>query len=61
MHNKRKTPPHDRAFVGFFSGAMGLDLGLEAAGLEPLAANEFDPIICIGGHYAVDVPVLQDR
>lgn len=25
---------------------MGLDLGLEAAGLNPLAANEFDPIIC---------------
>lgn len=25
---------------------MGLDLGLEAAGLDPLAVNEFDPIIC---------------
>ena len=42
----RKSSLRDRAFVSFFSGAMGLDLGLEAAGLDPLAANEFDPVIC---------------
>src|SRR5690349_19650195 len=29
-------------FVSFFSGALGLDLGLERAGLTPLAANELD-------------------
>lgn len=33
-------------FIGFFSGALGLDSGLEAAGLESLAANEFDPTAC---------------
>ena len=33
---KKKSSPRDRAFMSFFSGAMGLDLGLEAAGLEPL-------------------------
>ncbi len=33
-------------FVSFFSGALGLDLGLERAGLRPLAVNEFDPIAC---------------
>ena len=29
-------------FVSFFSGALGLDLGLEQAGLTPLAASEID-------------------
>ena len=29
-------------FVSFFAGARGLDLGLEQAGLECIAANEFD-------------------
>ena len=33
-------------FIGFFSGALGLDLGLESAGLTSIAANEFDPIAC---------------
>ena len=33
-------------FIGFFSGALGLDSGLELAGLESLAANEFDPTAC---------------
>lgn len=32
----------ERGFVSFFSGALGLDLGLEQAGLRPLLANEFD-------------------
>lgn len=30
----------------FFSGAMGLDLGLEAAGLHPSLAVEIEPIFC---------------
>ena len=30
----------------FFTGAMGLDLGLEAAGLHPTLANEIDPTYC---------------
>ncbi len=29
-------------YVSFFSGALGLDLGLERAGLRPLAFNEVD-------------------
>jgi DNA (cytosine-5)-methyltransferase 1 len=36
----------NRQFISFFSGALGLDLGLEAAGLECLAANEMDPVAC---------------
>lgn len=30
----------DRGFVSFFSGALGLDLGLERVGLIPLSMNE---------------------
>lgn len=30
----------------FFTGAMGLDLGLAKAGLHPTLANEIDPIFC---------------
>ena len=30
----------------FFAGAMGLDLGLELAGLTPTLANEINPIYC---------------
>jgi DNA (cytosine-5)-methyltransferase 1 len=33
-------------FISFFSGARGLDLGLERAGWDCLAANEFDRIVC---------------
>lgn len=36
----------DRKFISFFSGALGLDLGLKAAGLKCLAVNEIDPVIC---------------
>jgi DNA (cytosine-5)-methyltransferase 1 len=32
--------------LSLFSGAMGLDLGLEAAGLEVAAAVELDPVAC---------------
>jgi DNA (cytosine-5)-methyltransferase 1 len=33
-------------FISFFAGARGLDLGLEMAGWECLAANEFDKVAC---------------
>jgi DNA (cytosine-5)-methyltransferase 1 len=39
MRSKRK-------FISFFSGACGLDIGLEAAGLDCLAVNEIDPVAC---------------
>lgn len=35
-----------REIWSFFSGAMGLDLGLEAAGLAPTLAVEIDPTFC---------------
>src|SRR5882672_702759 len=37
---------NSRSYLSFFSGALGLDIGLERAGLHPLAVNEFDPVIC---------------
>jgi DNA (cytosine-5)-methyltransferase 1 len=37
---------NERHYLSFFSGALGLDIGLERAGLRPLAVNEFDPVIC---------------
>jgi DNA (cytosine-5)-methyltransferase 1 len=30
----------------FFTGAMGLDLGLEKAGLKPTLGIEIDPVFC---------------
>lgn len=33
-----------RKYISFFSGALGLDLGLEQAGFEALSVNEIDPI-----------------
>lgn len=41
---KPKMRTGDYRFVSFFSGALGLDLGLEAAGLTCVAANEIDPV-----------------
>lgn len=38
---KRRKPPKMRA-LSFFSGAMGLDLGLERAGIETILTCEFD-------------------
>ena len=32
--------------MSFFSGALGLDLGLEAAGLEPVSYNEIEKRFC---------------
>lgn len=46
MPSRNKRRDAKRGFVSFFSGALGLDLGLEKAGLVPLAANEFDPVAC---------------
>lgn len=36
----------DRKFLSFFSGALGLDIGLKKAGLHCLAVNDVDPIAC---------------
>jgi DNA (cytosine-5)-methyltransferase 1 len=36
-------PTTNKSYISFFSGALGLDLGLEKAGLVPLAVNEIDP------------------
>jgi len=33
-------------YLSFFSGALGLDLGLEKAGLNPVMFNEFNPTAC---------------
>jgi DNA (cytosine-5)-methyltransferase 1 len=35
-----------RKFISFFSGAQGLDIGLERAGLKCLAATDFDSAAC---------------
>lgn len=35
-----------RKYLSFFSGVLGLDLGFEAAGLDCLSINEFDPAAC---------------
>lgn len=35
-----------RYFISFFSGAQGLDIGLERAGLSCLAVNDFDSAAC---------------
>ncbi len=38
-------PPRPK-FVSFFAGGRGLDLGLERAGLQCIAANEYDKMAC---------------
>ena len=43
---KLAVSDHRREVWSFFTGAMGLDLGLEAAGLQPTLANELDPVFC---------------
>jgi DNA (cytosine-5)-methyltransferase 1 len=37
-----KVSTLDKKFISFFSGALGLDIGLHQAGLRCLALNEFD-------------------
>lgn len=36
----------NRKFVSFFSGALGLDIGLGHGGLDCLAVNDADPKVC---------------
>jgi len=36
----------EKEIWSFFTGAMGLDLGLETVGLQPTLANEIDPRFC---------------
>ena len=42
-HQTPLDPRSGRRFLSLFTGAGGLDLGLEEAGWEPLAAIEMDP------------------
>ncbi|MHB1796067.1 MAG: DNA cytosine methyltransferase, partial [Acidobacteriaceae bacterium] len=37
---------NSKTYLSFFSGAMGLDIGLEQAGFKCLALNEIDPVAC---------------
>lgn len=46
MDNFRHNEAAPREVWSFFSGAMGLDLGLEAAGLPPTLAVEIDRKFC---------------
>jgi DNA (cytosine-5)-methyltransferase 1 len=41
-----KITPREKIVWSFFSGAMGLDLGLARAGLEPELAVEIEPLFC---------------
>lgn len=38
------SEPHRRNYVSLFSGAMGLDIGLERAGFNCVVCNEIDPL-----------------
>lgn len=42
----KARPPHSRVVWSFFSGAGGLDLGLEQAGIGPSMTLELDPRCC---------------
>jgi DNA (cytosine-5)-methyltransferase 1 len=48
MRTKKKEGSVANPFLAmsFFTGAMGLDLGLEKAGISTVLASEIDPIIC---------------
>lgn len=43
---KNSQPSGDRKYLSFFSGALGLDLGFEAAGYQCLSLNEIDKVTC---------------
>jgi DNA (cytosine-5)-methyltransferase 1 len=42
----RPNLPERKEIWSFFTGAMGLDLGLEQAGVGATLANEIDPLFC---------------
>ena len=49
-------------YVSLFSGAMGLDLGLNAGGFHPVVANDIDrAAIATIRHNCPDLPVLTER
>ncbi len=52
---------NSRTYLSFFSGAMGLDIGLEQAGLECLSLNEIDPIACSTIQANLNDVFKQDR
>ena len=47
---RKKSEPEigttQRTFLSFFSGAQGLDIGLEKSGLHCLAVNDADRMVC---------------
>jgi len=43
---KTQSSSNKRQYLSFFSGALGLDLGFEAAGYECLSVNEIDKVTC---------------
>jgi DNA (cytosine-5)-methyltransferase 1 len=47
-NGNRNGRPSKKAFVAlsFFTGAMGLDLGLAKAGISTILASEIDPVTC---------------
>jgi DNA (cytosine-5)-methyltransferase 1 len=50
-----------RKFISLFSGAMGLDLGLEQAGFEPAACLEIDKWACATiRKNRPDLPLIED-
>lgn len=48
VHTRRaaRQDKTQRQFISFFSGAQGLDIGLEQAGMECIAVNEYDAAAC---------------
>ena len=46
VKEKLETAVSDREIWSFFTGAMGLDLGLESVGLHPTLTSELDRRFC---------------
>src|SRR6202789_191888 len=44
--SKKQPVSSDHRYLSFFSGALGLDLGFEAAGYQCLSVNEIDKVTC---------------